>query len=64
MTRKCKLGPLGKNHVHHFERKSGMRRSVIAGDISCHRGCIESRDPKEACKKWTKPEDYMQPVDA
>lgn len=37
---------------------------VIAGEISCYRGCIEAGVRKKPAKKWTKPEDYMQPVDA
>jgi hypothetical protein len=37
---------------------------VISGEISCYRGCIEAGIRKQPAKKWTKPEDYLQPVEA
>jgi hypothetical protein len=35
---------------------------VCAGEISCYRGCIEAGIRKQPKAKWTKPEDYLQPV--
>jgi hypothetical protein len=37
---------------------------VCAGEISCYRGCIEAGIRKQPKAKWTKPEDYLQPVKA
>jgi hypothetical protein len=37
---------------------------VIAGEISCYRGCIEAGIRKQPKAKWTKPEDYLLPAEA
>ncbi len=41
-----------------------LAAQVIAGEISCYRGCIKAGIRKQPAKKWTKAEDYLQPVEA
>jgi hypothetical protein len=67
-TKASEISPKKPAASYGMARLSKMRPDiaarVCAGEISCYRGCIEAGIRKQPKAKWTKPEDYLQTVEA
>jgi hypothetical protein len=52
-------------YLQRLERDSPeLATRVHRGELSCYKACIMAGIRKPTGKKWTKPEDYLQPVEA
>lgn len=67
-TKSSEISPKKPAASYWMQRLSKVRPDlaarVIADEMSCYRACIMAGVRKHPKAKWTKPEDYLQPVEA